>query len=89
MIPVLNKEKRIKLNKKRIDNLFVLSILIIPLISFAIFYVYVNLNSFVLAFQSIDVYGDYEWVGLKNITEFLNGLKGDSRVGLSVKNSLI
>lgn len=85
----VKKEKGTKLSKKSLDNLFVLSVLIIPLISFAIFYVYVNLNSFALAFQSVDIYGNYEWVGLHNIKEFLQGLQGDSRVGLSVKNSLI
>ena len=85
----VKKEKGKRLNKKSVDNLFVLSVLIIPLISFAIFYVYVNLNSFVLAFQSVDIYGNYEWVGLGNIKEFLQGLQGDSRVGLSIKNSLI
>lgn len=86
---IFKRENGTKLNKKRIDNLFVLSVLIIPLISFAIFYVYVNLNSFILAFQSVDIYGNYEWVGLDNIAEFISGLQGDSRVGLSIKNSLI
>ena len=89
MVNIDKKEKSGKLTKKTIDNIFVLSVLIIPLISFAIFYVYVNLNSFALAFQSVDVYGKYEWVGLSNFKEFLQGLQGDSRVGLSIKNSLI
>lgn len=62
------------LKKKPVkDGTFILSILILPLISFAIFYVFVNFNSFLLAFRKIDIAGEYSWVGLNNFKEFFTG----------------
>lgn len=52
---------------------FILSILILPAVSFALFYVYVNLNSFALAFQKIDIAGEYTYVGLENFKNFFSG----------------
>ncbi len=35
-------------------NMFIISLIIVPLLQFAIFYLYVNFNSFVMAFQTIE-----------------------------------
>ncbi len=75
---------------------FVLSILIIPAISFFVFYVYVNASSFVLAFQSIDeITGKQEFVGLGNFKKLFESFKpsddpfGDELLaGISILNSL-
>ena len=37
--------------RKAMDALFYVSFMIIPVIAFALFYVYVNLDSFIMAFQ--------------------------------------
>ena len=60
----------------------------IPLLSFAIFYVYINASSFALAFQSVNIRNEKTWVGLANFKEFFEGLQGDSRVWTSIFNSL-
>ena len=45
-----------KINRSK--NIFYWTILAFPLLQFAIFYIGVNLNSFVLAFQEFDMYND-------------------------------
>lgn len=69
--------------------LFILSILIIPALFFCTFYIGVNTNSFVLAFQRISISGDKTFVGWVNFKEAFLGLQGGELLLLSVKNSLI
>ena len=68
--------------------LFLLSIMILPLVSFALLYVYVNFNSFLLAFQSIDIAGNYTFVGWENFKEFFGGTLADGNALPSFLNSL-
>ncbi len=89
MNKVENTQDKIKLSNKAKDYWFVLSVCALPLISFAIFYVYMNFNSFTLAFKSIDIFGKEEWIGFSNFKDFLTGLKGDNKVGVSIKNSFV
>lgn len=59
---------------------FILSLIIIPLVNFIIFWVYVNFDTIVLTFQKFNVItGQYEWNGLQNyISVFENMiLRGD------------
>lgn len=75
---------------------FVISIMIIPLISFFVFYVYVNASSFVLAFQRIDeVTGRKEFYGLNNFKKLFESFKpsddpfnDELLAGISILNSL-
>ena len=55
------------LNKRQKDMIFVACLVILPLIHYLIFYVYVNFNSILLAFQKLDpeTY-KYTWCGLEN-----------------------
>ena len=64
--------------KKLHDHLFVASFLIYPLILFAVFYVYVNFNSILLAFKKYDFKGNYEWVEFENFTLFIENIAGGS-----------
>ena len=50
---------------------FVYSLLAYSLISFLIFYVYVNFKSILLAFQSIDAVGNTAFAGLENFKQFI------------------
>ena len=75
------------ISKKRISDLcFVAGIMIYPMILFIVFYVYVNLNSFILAFTESDLYGNTTFVGMQNFKEFISALLED---GTEVSNALI
>lgn len=63
----MERSKRNKLKK----NLFVYSLIAYPLILFLIFYVVVNFNSILLAFQTIDGSGK-SFAGLNNFKTFLS-----------------
>lgn len=74
---------------------FIISILIIPAISFFVFYVYVNASSFVLAFQKVGELGKMEFVGLENFKTLFESFKpsddpfGDElQAGICIINSL-
>ena len=75
--PTVKTEKK-KMNafaKNKVSGwIFAYSFLAYPLILFAVFYVYMNFNSFVLAFQKIKLDGTRVFVGLDNIKEFVNGV---------------
>ena len=64
--------------KKLHDNLFVVSFLIYPILLFAVFYVYVNFNSIMLAFKEYDFKGNYEWVAFQNFELFIQNISGGS-----------
>ena len=57
--------KKIPMKKRQKDMIFVASLVTLPLIHYLIFYVYVNFNSILLAFQRYDN-GVYVWNGLEN-----------------------
>ena len=98
------KEKK-NLSKTQKDMIFVACLVAIPLIHYLIFYVYVNFNSILLAFQKFDpLTYRYTWCGLENFIgnpeiagstglfgEFFKkiGDGGATLLGSTVKNSLI
>ena len=54
---------------RRKETIFYICMVALPLIQFAIYYVYVNFNSFLMSFQ-IYVPGEgFEWAGLKNFKD--------------------
>lgn len=53
--------KRIKLRYPIKDYLFILSLIIIPLIQFLVFWLYVNLDSILMAFKGLDDDGNEYW----------------------------
>lgn len=54
---------------------FVASVFIYPTILFLIFYVFVNFNSILMAFQTIDSSGTKSFAGLSNFSRFFENLK--------------
>lgn len=58
--------KKITLNKKAKDNLFVLIMLFIPVVHFIIFWVIVNFNSILLSFQKFDFKTGKHTLGFQN-----------------------
>lgn len=71
----MERSKRNKLKK----NLFVYSLIVYPLILFLIFYVVVNFNSILLAFQTIDGSGK-SFAGLNNFKTFLSEMFGEGNL---------
>lgn len=60
------KKQSLSLARKK-ETLFYTLLLIVPMAQFLVYYVYVNLNSFLLAFQRYDeLTGSYVWAGWKN-----------------------
>lgn len=80
-----------KLKRQWRKSLFVGSVLIYPLLCFLVFYVFVNANSIIMAFQKIDVYGNKTFYGIQNFKEYLLKMFGGSGslVATSIKNSLL
>jgi len=75
--------------KKIKTNLFVYSLIWYPLVLFIIFYVVVNINSIVLAFQKVDGTGK-TFAGFENFRAFWNEMfDGNSVLWRSFVNSLL
>ena len=80
-------------SRKTTENLFVLSIVAYPLLLFLVFYVGINLNSFLMAFQKISINADtgrtYTFNGLENFRLFIEQIiNGGSLINISFLNSL-
>ena len=86
---VADKQESMKQNQKS-ALVFYISMVSLPLIHFAIFYVAVNLNSVLLAFKRYDFdTGEFIFVGLNNFTKFLNDITAQGTLSTAVGNSLI
>ena len=82
--------RKIVLNDKRnAEKAFIIGMIIYPLILFAVFYVYVNLNSLFLAFQNIDINGNVTFAGFQNFKTFIVSLMNDPLTSISFRNSFI
>lgn len=69
-------------------NLFLCTMLAIPVIHFFVFWLYLNINSFVLAFQNVKA----EFVGLENFQWYFENLVSDRPavdMAEAIKNTLI
>ncbi|MGN1078047.1 MAG: carbohydrate ABC transporter permease [Candidatus Gallimonas sp.] len=74
---------------KRGKAVFCAAVLIIPLLQFFLFYVCVNFNSLLLAFQKIDAEGNRFFCGFDNFSTLFTMFRTDSVFGYALKNSLI
>ena len=74
--------------KKRNDLLFYMCLVVIPFAQFCIFYVGVNFNSILLAFQRYEN-GGYIFDGLRNFKRIFSELTGSSTLLTAFKNSVI
>ena len=79
-----------KLKKKLKRAVFMGSFLILPIINFFVFYVYVHLNSFVMAFQQLTPTGDVEWT-FNNFTRVVELFSVDSErnLGVALRNTFL
>lgn len=86
-------KKKKKLTKRKIgEYVFCYGMLLLPLIQFAIFYIWINSNSIIMAFQEFDGYNDnggelFKW-SLYNFTRFFNEWSNPTSVVVSaLKNT--
>ena len=81
----------VKTPKKKVEikrAIFIIGTLAIPMLHFCIFYVYVNLNAFTMAFQRYNAQGELYWT-LENFEIVFNSFKAGG-VGLeALRNTLI
>ena len=76
--------------KQRGEHLFVYSVFAYPMLLFLIFYVFVNFNSILLAFEEIDSTGQPSFAGAENFIRFFRDLADSANVlQTSVVNSLL
>ena len=77
-------DKKRKINVNR--TLFIVAGLVLPILSFLVFWLYVNFNSFLLAFQEPRT---YEWT-LNNFAQFWDELTREGgTIGIALGNTLI
>ena len=81
--------KKIAFKQRRLKkNLFLVTMLAIPVLHFFVFWLYLNVNSFVLAFKNL--VGD--WVGWANFKWYFNNLLSDSpavNMQEAIRNTII
>ena len=79
-----------KTKKKMRKIAFYIALIILPCIQFLLFYVYVNINSFLLAFQEYDVFTNTtKFAGWNNFIKIYTDLVETGRFVVLLKNSLI
>ena len=80
--------------KKKFDrNFFVFCFLVFPVVNFLIFYLYVNVDSFLMAFQRPvynQGYGATKW-GVENFTQIFNLFQTSNggTLGIAFRNTII
>lgn len=85
----IKRKSHAQTQKKR-DVVFIWSIITLPLISWLLFYVYLNFNMVLLAFQEYDVNAlTYKFSGFTQFGRFLKDLFSEPILGGAAKNSLI
>lgn len=86
-----NTNKAAKLSAGKTKKLaFYIAMSALPLLQFCIFYVYVNVNSVLMAFQRYDYFkGRFFWVGFDNFSRVFSDIKTSASIQLAFKNSFI
>ena len=74
-----------KTNKKRQQTMFLIMILAIPMLNWLVFWLYVNISSFVLAFQ--DPRGNWDLINFTLLWDELTSPYGNT-IGMALKNTL-
>ena len=79
-----------KNTRKRQRRIFYITIVALPILQFLVFYVGVNINSIILAFQEYDLTtGQYSFAGFNNFSKFFGDLTSVTHLKASIRNSFI
>lgn len=86
---MVNNKKYKGMNQlKKEQVLFAISFLVLPLLQFAIFYVYVNYSSILMSFQKFDVLtAEYKFYGFENFLQIFSDIKSGD-LSVAIENSL-
>lgn len=76
-------------SRKREERIFLTVILAWPVLHFIVFYIIMNLNSIILAFQSYDADMNVTFAGLENFRNVIHDLQGKPQLKIATINSLI
>ena len=90
---ISNKKQKTMTTKRRNEAIFFTCLVAYPMIQFLIFYVAVNINSILLAFQDYNVEtATYSYLGFENLFEnfkdFINDMQGTQSMITATKNSI-
>ncbi len=74
-----NSDRKPKIKKSRKNlrrNLFIFSLLFVPMLHFLVFWLYINVETILLAFMEWDIFSNsYKFVGIENITDQIQYFK--------------
>ena len=83
---MLSDKKKLKLQ----ETGFICSVLAFPLAMFAIFYLFVNVSSFAMAFQTVDANFNWGFAGLQNFKDVIAKItQNGGLLGTAFKNNLL
>lgn len=86
----MRKNSIFKSKRRRRQLLFFVLIVALPLLQFCVFYIGVNVNSIVMAFQRYDVLdASFSWVSWANFRQIFVNFGEKSYMWMAVKNSLL
>ena len=71
---------------KQRDGLFIFLVLLLPMLQFLVFYVIVNFNSIILAFQTYEK-GDFVFNGIQNFKDVFKDIASDESMRFRFLNS--
>ena len=80
---------KIRFSKRKKDMLFYLALLFIPLLQFAVFYVYVNINSILLAFQNYSFIDGSTFAKFDNFKAVFSEISTNTVLQTSLKNTAL
>ena len=80
----IQKNNAIKNKNKWVKYGFMTSILLYPVGLWAVFFFAINFKSILYSVQSIDIFGNVDWVGLNNYKEFLGQMFSEGESSLVV-----
>ena len=84
----MQKPKSYGITKKKADRIFIIGMLFLPFLNFLVFYLYVNFDSLLMAFQ-VPMGNDIKW-GLNNFeTMFQEFALSNGALRIALKNTFI
>ena len=84
------KHKFFTIDKSKKDLVFYIAMFAFPVIQFCVFYIAVNFNSILLAFQNVDILsGQVTWAKFNNFKQVISDMLNMYTVKVATKNSII
>src|SRR5690554_2588305 len=86
----MNKSTSYIKKSKVLKNIFIISMLALPILHFLIFFVYINIDTILLSFQRFNYNnGSYQWVGMDNFNRLFRDFIELDNLKTALINSLL